>query len=228
MWTSKESEPYNRFPCHLKRRWNKWLAVPLMTAIMLVGPCALRADDEENVEKQLRKVCALAADPAARPIVSQATADFLKVSRMDLVQERSLTNLSYGTLFLVHQFNGSGISVMETAAQLHTGKSLAEIGNEHHANWHQIDMDAKKLNDRIEAAFYNFFLNGPNARRKPDDYAAAKDSVPADTEGLTKQDMAAARETYARCYRRARGVDMPRDLPDQKDRTAPGSEGDPR
>jgi hypothetical protein len=204
------------------------LAAALSAAVLLMTPRVTAGDDEQNAEKQLRKITAMAADPAARPVVAEAVADFLKVPRMDLVQERALTNLDYGTLFVAHQFSASGISVMETASFLHTGRTLAEIGNEHHANWRQISADAKKLNDHIETAFYKFFLNGPDPRRNPDNYDAGKDRVPADTAGLTKQEMEAARETYARCYRRARGVDMPKEMPNPQEHTPPVGEGDPR
>jgi 2,4-dienoyl-CoA reductase-like NADH-dependent reductase (Old Yellow Enzyme family) len=103
------------------------------------------------------------------------------------------------------------------------------VGNERHADWQQITRDAKKLNERIEAAFYNFFRDRrPDAGRGSlDGYDAAQDSVAADPEGLTKQDIAAAQDTYARCFRRAQGG-KPADMPDENRHEMPGSEGDPR
>jgi hypothetical protein len=211
-----------------KRVRTRLLAAYLSAMVLLTASTMKAGDDEQSVDKQIRKITAMAADPSARAVVAQCVADFLKVPRMSLVDERRLTNLDYGTLFVAHEFGATGVSVMETASLLHTGKTLTEIGHDHHANWRQIGADAKKLNDHIETAFYDFFLHGPDPRRKSDDYDAAKDRVPADTAGLTKQEMDAARDTYARCYRRARGVDLPKDLPNPQEHTPPVGEGDPR
>jgi hypothetical protein len=121
--------------------------------------------------------------------------------------------------------------VEEISAQLHSGKTVWDVGNEQHADWRQITRDARKLNERIEAAFYNFFRDRrPDASRGSlDGYDATKDSVAADQEGLTKQDVAAAQDTYARCFRRAQDRSgKPADLPDENRHTVPGLEGDPR
>jgi hypothetical protein len=206
-----------------------WLFLALATVFAL--PSAWCADDQEKAEKHLRKVTALAADPAARPLVSQAVAEVLKLPRLEVMRERHATNLSYGAVFLAYRLTASGLTLEAISAQLHEGRTIWEIGKERHADWRQIANDAKKLNDRIEAAFYNFFKDGhPEVvRASSDGYDAAKDSIPADQEGLTKQDIASAQDTYLRCFQRARGENAkPAEMPDGRDHTPPQAEGDPR
>jgi hypothetical protein len=204
-----------------------WLTLLLVFALQI----AASAEDQQKAEKEVRKIAAMALDPGARPLVSQTVAEFLKVPRSILVRERGTTNLNYGFLFVAHQLAASGTTLEAIAAQLQAGKTIWEVGNDQHANWGRIASDAKKLNDRIEAAFYNFFKAGrPEALRGNDRYDAAKDSIPADQEGLTKQDIAAAQDTYVRCFRRARGEGPPTaEMPDQRDHAPPEAQGaDPR
>jgi hypothetical protein len=213
----------------IRRTTTFWVLLALATVFAL--PSAWCADDQEKVEKQLRKVTALAVDPAARPLVSQTVAEFLKRPRLELVRERHAANLSYGEVFLAYRLAASGMTLEGISAQLHEGRTIWEIGNERHADWRQIASDAKKLNDRIEAAFYNFFRDGhPGAvGASSDGYDAAKDSMHADQEGLTKQDIASAQDTYLHCFRRARGEGAPTaEMPDGRDHTPPQAEGDPR
>ncbi len=219
-----------KFPRGDKRRKTAVLGLSLAMAVVFALPPASPADDRKKAENELRKVTALALDPAARPLVSQTVAEFLKLPRADLVRERHAANVNYGSLFLIYRLAASGTTVEGISAQLHAGKTIWDVGNEQHADWQQITRDAKKLNERIEAAFYNFFRDGrPDAGRgSVDEYDAAKDSVAADQEGLTKQDIAMAQDTYARCFRRARGLSKPGDLPVENRHDMPGSEGDPR
>lgn len=200
----------------------------LLIAAASLAPQTSYADEQPKAEKQVKRISALAADQAARPLVAETVAQFLKTPRMTLVHERQSANLSYGALFLAHRLAASGATFEQISGQLRAGKTLWDIGSEQHADWERIANDAKKLNDRIETAFYDFFLNGPNPAHRPDGYEAAKDVVASDREGLTKQDLEAAQDTYARCYRRARGWGDPKDLPNQNNRDMPNSEGDPR
>ena len=200
----------------------------LLWAILVTLQTA-HADDQTKTAKQVRRISALAADKTARPLVSDTIAQFLKVPRMDLVRERQAYNLSYGSLFLAHQLTAFGTTLEQISEKLHAGQTLWDIGKEQHADWQRIANDTKKLNDKVEAAFYDFFLNGLDpAHHRPDGYDAAKDVVAADQEGLTKEDLEAAQDTYARCFRRARGWADPKDLPNQNNRDMPRSDGDPR
>lgn len=214
-----------------KRRKTVVFHLCLAMVVVFVLPAVSPADDQKKAENELRKITALALDPAARPLVSQTVAEFLKVPRADLVRERHTANLNYGSLLLLHHLANSGATVEGISAQLHAGKTIWGVANEQHADWQQIAKDAKKLNERIETAFYNFFRDGrPDAGRGgPDGYDAAKDSVAADQEGLTKQDLAAAQDTYARCFQRAHGSgDKSSALPDQNNHNPAATEGDPR
>jgi hypothetical protein len=206
------------------------LSLCLALAIVAATPSAWCADDQEKAEKQLRKVTALAMDPAARPLVSQTVAEFLKVPRPELVRERHAANLTYGEALVAYRMVSGEVTLNEIGAQMHAGKTIWEIANARHADWRQIAGDAKKLNDRIEAAFYNFFKDGhPDSRAASDGYDVASDSIARDREGLTPQDIASAQDTYARCFRRARGDNAPSaEMPDQHDHTPPQATGDPR
>ena len=206
-----------------------WLFLAL--AIGFALPPAWCAEDQEKAEKLLRRLTALAVDPAARPLVSQAVAEFLKVPRAELVRQRRATNLSYGTVFLARRLAAPSMTMESISAQLHQGRTIWQIGDARHADWRQITSDAKKLNDRIEDSFYDFFRKG-HLDRTPwatEEYDAAKDSVAADQQGVTEQDIAAARDTYVRCFRRARNQGgTPAALPDDRSHTPPGIESDPR
>jgi len=207
------------------------LGVCLAISVVFALQAAAHTEGQQKAEKEVRQIAALALDPTARPLVSQTVAEFLKVPRADLVRERRATNLNYGFLFVAHRLATSGTTLAGIATRLHAGKTIWEVGNEQHADWRQIAADAKKLNDRIEAAFYNFFKDGrPDAvRGSSDGYDAAKDSISAAPEGLTKQDIAGAQDTYLRCFRRARGEGASHaEMPDERDHTPPQAEGDPR
>jgi 2,4-dienoyl-CoA reductase-like NADH-dependent reductase (Old Yellow Enzyme family) len=207
----------------------------IVLIVCLLTAAAARSEDNQiKAEKEVRKITAMAADASARPLVSQAVAEYLKTTRLELVRRRQAANLSYGNLFVAYQLSENGKSFDEVAGALKNGKDIWQIGNERHADWKQVASEAKKLNGKLEAAFYQFFLAPPQKDQKakdqkpPDVYDAARDHTPADTEGLTDKDLAEAQETFARCFRRARGDDAKYDLPDQKDRTSPQMQGDPR
>ena len=202
----------------------------LIAAAMGLASSAAAEDQRQKAEIQIRKVSALAFDKGARPFVSETVAEFLKIPRMDLVRERQSANLSYGSLFLVHRLTDSPSSLEQMVSEVHAGKSLWDIGSEKHADWQQIARDAKKLNEKIEAALYDYFLNGPPdpKRHPPDGYDVVKDRVAADGQDLTKQELEAAQDTYVRCYQRVHGWGQPKDLPNQNNRDMPNTEGDPR
>jgi hypothetical protein len=220
-----------KFPSVDERQKTVVLRLSLALAVVFVLSAASPADDQKKAENELRKVTALALDPAARPLVSQAVAEFLRVPRADLVRERQAANVNYGSVFLIYRLATSGTTVEEISTQLHACKTIWDVGNEQRADWHQIAKDAKKLNERIEAAFYDFFRERrpDTVRASLDGYDAARDSAAADQEGLTKQDIVAAQDTYARCFQRAQDRSgKPVDLPDQNNHKMPGSDGDPR
>src|SRR4051812_42542646 len=108
--------------------------VRCVLVLLIVFSCVFAlADDQRKAEKQLNKISAMAADLTGRRIVNQSMAEQFKVKRSDLVQERRTNNLSYGSLFIVHQLAASGTAITEIDARLKAGKSIADIANEFHA-----------------------------------------------------------------------------------------------
>jgi hypothetical protein len=201
----------------------------LLWAVLSLSLGALADDAQAKAEKEVRKISAMAADGTARPLVSQVVAEYLKTTRMELVQQRKTANLSYGDLFVVYQLSGNRERVDDLLPALKSGKDVWQIGKENHADWKAVAAEAKKLNDRLESSFYQYFQSPP--RKTSDDehtYKAANDNVPADSQGLTQKDLAAAEDTFARCFQRARGMPMKGEMPDQKDRQSSQMETDPR
>ena len=230
-WGREVNEILKQLSRFDRNRWGFPLRALITFVAVSILTVAAHADDQAKTEKELRKINSMALDPAARPLVSETIAEFLKVPRTELVKARHAAKLSYGSIFLAYRLSPGDITLDKISAQLQAGKTVWEIGNEQHADWRQIASDTKKLNDRIEAAFYNFFRDGhpEDLRTASDGYEAAKDSIPADQEGLTKQDIAAAQDTFARCFRRAHGgYASPEGGPDERDHTPPQAQGDPR
>ena len=203
-------------------------------SFVLVALClavlVFAADDAQvKAEKEARKVSAMAADPTARPLLSHFLAESLKSTRLQLVQQRKAANITYGDLFVAYQLSGGGKRFDELLPAFKSGKGVWQIGNDRHADWRAVAAEGKKLNEKLETSFYQYFLNPPP---KPADdehqYKAANDSLPVDKEGLSEKDLTAAQDTFARCFQRARGMPMKGDMPDQKERTSSQMETDPR
>jgi hypothetical protein len=201
---------------------------------MLLGSAAQAQDKERlKAEQEVRRITALAADPTARPVVNRTFAEIYKLNRLELVEQRHFANLSYGGWFLAHQLMASNpqMTLGSIASQAKAGKDLWQLGNEQHADWKQIASEAKKTNARLEAGFYQTFVDLA-AGRNPEaheHYDAKRDQVAADTEGVTKQELAAAQDTYVRCLHRA-GVGQgtnPAAFPDTRDHN-PDLSTDPR
>ncbi|MGH9511891.1 MAG: hypothetical protein ACRD2U_07110 [Terriglobales bacterium] len=201
----------------------------LLTFFLFATFAAAGEDTQSKAEKEVRKISAMAADMSARPLVSQVIAEFLKTNRSELVQQRQAANLNYGSLFVAYQLTESGKRFDEVIGALKSGKDIWQVGNEMHADWKQVAAEAKKLNAKLESAFYQFFLNqSQKSRHAADGYVAARDQTPADVQGLTEKDVAVAQDTFARCFQRARGGSATAGLPDQKNHESPQMEGDPR
>ena len=132
--------------------------IGLAIFLCVVGVALAPADDQEKAEKELNRITAMAADMTCHRIVSMTVADKLNVKRADLVQERRQLNLNYGSLFLAHQLANGG-DLKDVTAGLQSGKSLAQIAKEQHANWKEIQQAAKKLNRKIEENLYNYFID---------------------------------------------------------------------
>jgi hypothetical protein len=170
-------------------------------AILLVLTAALPAfsDDQEKANKELVKVTAMATDPTGHAVVSRAIADVTGVKRADLVQQRQMLGVSYGSLFVVQELLKSGAKIEDIAAQRKAGKTIAQIANDQHANWKLIAADAKKLNAKIDDGLYKHFLNPAVDKQRDvsDQYDVMADTVPADRDAdLPKAEIQAAAERY--------------------------------
>jgi hypothetical protein len=186
-----------------------------------------RADEQKNAEKQLHKVTAMASDATGRRVVSSTVADTLGVKRPDLVMERRTMNINYGDVYVAHQLMKQGMTADDLAAQLKSGKKMADIANDRHLDWKQVGADAKKLNAKIEDNLYKHFLNGkPDADRDAaENYDPTVDGVGADSD-VSKDEIAEAERVYVMWRDRA---DKARDskLDSSTEKSAQGARGDP-
>ena len=167
----------------------------LLTVLMF--SLAVSADDQRKAEKQVNKITAMAADLTGRRVVNQSMGEQFKLKRSDLVQERRENNLSYGSLFVIHQLTTQGANISDITAHMKSGQNLYEMANEFHANWKQIAEEAKKLNNRIEDNLYKFFMTkkGELPIDPVDAYDALADGVTADL-AVSEAELADAQERY--------------------------------
>lgn len=155
------------------------------------------ADEQEKATKEIRKIASISIDPNMRSIVNRTMADTLKVSRLDLVKQRQELNINYGGLFLVNQLTASGAKMEDIGAQLKAGKNIFDIANDARANWKQINSEAKKLNNKVDANIEKYFVESKKqtAVDQASGYDAKADTVAADS-NISKQDFAEAQERY--------------------------------
>ena len=168
----------------------------LVVALSTIG----FADDKQKAEKHIRKITAMATDKTGRRMVSVSMADSFKVSRPSMVEQRRLLGLDYGSFFLAHELQSRGLTQSDLAAQLKSGKSVWQIGEQRHADWGQIAADAKKLNAQIDDGIYRHFLNKKNneadqQRDLDDKYDPVRDAVRTDFD-ITPKEMADAQARY--------------------------------
>jgi len=166
------------------KRWS-WLGVVLAVGVVWCGLARPAwADDQQKAEKQLHKLTAMASDATGRRVVSATVADWLGAKRPDLVTERRTMNINYGDLYIAHQLVKQGMKRDDLAAQLKSGKKMADIANAQHLDWKQVAGDAKKLNARMEDNLYKHFLNGKADadRDAAEGYDPTIDGVPAEKE----------------------------------------------
>jgi hypothetical protein len=159
------------------------------------------ADDQEKATKEIKRITSISVDSNMRAIVNRTTADMLKANRLDLVKERQNMNLTYGDLFLAQELAASGVKMDDIAAQLKSGKTMVDIANANHANWKQINSEAKKLNKKIDDNIEKYFSDTKKqtALNMADDYDAKADKVPADT-SISKDEYAEAQSRYTRLH----------------------------
>jgi hypothetical protein len=167
-----------------------------LLAFVLVLPGL--ADDQEKAINEIKKISAFAVDSNMRSVVNRTMADMLKAKRLDLVKQRQEMNLNYGNLFLAHELTTGGLTMEQIAAELKAGKSILDIANGH-ANWKQIDSEAKKLNHKIDDNVEKYLQNPKKGQGQDeaDDYDATADKVAADSD-ISKDEYADAQKRYQR------------------------------
>ena len=159
------------------------------------------ADDQEKGTKEIKKITSISVDSNMRSVVNRTMADMLKVKRLDLAKERQEMNLNYGDLFLMHQLTAGGAKMEDIAAQLKTGKKIFDIANDNHANWKQINSEAKKLNKKIDDNIEKYFADSKKqaALDQADEYDAKADKVAADSD-ISKDEYADAQKRYQQLH----------------------------
>ena len=172
----------------------------LFLLLFLTTSLVASGDDRQRAQKQVRKIAAMATDKIGRRMVSMSIADSLKVPRPLMVEERRKIGLDYGSFFVAHELLASGIAMTDIMSGLATGKSIWQIGDEQHANWRQIEANAKKQNNKIEDYIYRHFVNNKNndadeQRDLAEKYDLARDAVRTDF-NVTPQEMIEAQTRY--------------------------------
>jgi hypothetical protein len=142
----------------------------------------------------------MATDKIGRRMVSMSMADIFKVPRPVMVEQRRKAGLDYGSFFVAHQLVSSGVAMADIMLGLSAGKTIWQIGEEQHANWKQIEADAKKQNNKIEDYIYRHFASKKNdvadeQRDLAEKYDLAWDAVRTDF-NVTPEEMVEAQTRY--------------------------------
>jgi len=89
----------------------------------------------------------------------------------------------------------------DIAAQLKSGKTIFDIANANHANWKEINSEAKKLNKKIDDNIEKSFTDAKKqaALNMAEDYDAKADKVPADS-NISKDEYAEAQARYTHLH----------------------------
>lgn len=168
------------------------------------------ADDQEKATKEIKRITSISVDSNMRSIVNRAMADMLKAKRLDLVKERQDMNLNYGGLFLAHELTAAGAKMEDITAQLKAGKKIFDIANDDHANWKEINSEAKKLNKKIDENIEKSFTNSKKqaAIDQADQYDPKADKVPGDSD-ISKDEYAEAQGRYQHLHDTAASSQLP-------------------
>jgi hypothetical protein len=172
------------------------LAQVFLSTVWLTSAVLAFGSDQQKAEKRLHQISAMTADSTARAIINRTMANMVHARRIELQRQRQAMNLNYGALFVAHQLTDAGAKMLDIALELDSGKTIVQIANERNANWNLIGEAAKKLNDKIEDNIYRHFQH-PEADKPASDekYDVAADVVRAD-QGVTKEELASARDAY--------------------------------
>ncbi len=170
----------------------------IVAAGLLLCGSALAVEPDKNaakLEKEIRKVNDVASVIAGRRVVNQVVSDQTGISRKQLVAERRQTGLAYGQLFAVHEIASEGnLKFDDLAAEVKQGHSVPEIAARHEVKAKSVLDETKKLNKEIAKALADDADESEDAPDAPDasddSYDPSSDSEPADTAGMTPQELA--------------------------------------
>jgi hypothetical protein len=176
---------------------NKSARSLLFVFFFLIPLFAAASDDQQKAHKTLNKVTAMSADLTGKRAVSLAMSQYLSVSRAEIAERRQAMNVNYGDVFVIYELVKSGKKMDDIAAEVKSGKTVWQIGDEVHADWKQIASEAKKLNGKVDNNLLAHFANrkGEADLDRADKYEPSVDMVVADN-GVSQQDMQEAQERY--------------------------------
>jgi len=182
------------------------------------------AGDRQKAEKQIRKITAMATDKTGRGIVSMSVADFFKIPRPALVEQRRQLNLDYGSYFLFQELQRGGVPLDHLLGSLKSGKTVWQIAGRQPADWDQITDDAKKVNSQIDDSIYRHFLNKKNLeaddqRDSDDKYNPVRDAARTDFE-VTPKEIVDAQARYVFWRNRASAIQFSGRLSTQSELSA--------
>jgi hypothetical protein len=169
----------------------------LFFLFFLLIPLLAASDEQQKAHKILKKVTAMATDPAGKRCVSLAMSQHLSVARAELVQSRQAMNLNYGDLFLAYQLVKSGTKMDDITARMKTGKTVWQTADEEHVDWKKIASEAKKLSGKLDTNLIGHFTNkkADVERERADGYDPLRDSVKADGD-VSQQEIEDAQQRY--------------------------------
>ena len=180
---------------------------PLLTftvgLLLLCGSAFAFENDKDaaQLEKEVRKVNKVASVSAGRRVVNQIVSDQLGVPREQLVAERRKTGLAYGQLFAVHEIANESFlfGFDDLAIEFKNGRTLVELARKYEVDPKSVLDETKRLNKEIAKTLAD---GGDEGGRATDTsgsgaYNPSFDSQPADTSGMTPQDLS-KNDTYVR------------------------------
>lgn len=177
--------------------------------LVLVPSLVARADEYEAVTKQLAKINAMSTDQNGRRVISRLIATRFQVHHANVLTIRREFNLNYGSTFLFFHLAANGINYGKLKSELAAGKNLKQVGNEQSVDWKKISSQAKDFNKKVRDQLYRYFINETEIRAQDtaENYIPILDTVPADSEGYTPEDVDQAQDVFQRQRLRASAQD---------------------
>jgi len=181
-------------------------AISVSASLLLCTAVAFAATDQQKTQRELSHISALSSDAATRPVVNAEIAKELNTDRVRLVAERQDMSLSYGNLYLLSELLKGGAKLDDVAAQLKSGKSIADVANASKIDWKKVQKDTKDFEKKLEKSLYDSMVAAKqvkSAKAEPDAYNARADWFPFDQKSYDNDDIAWAMTTYTHAKEKA-------------------------